>query len=99
MVDPSRFRRRGRSIGAATGWCASSSSWPPLSVSLLTNRRLTAPYGAEGGSPGQPGRNLLRRAGETEFCYLSACWDHRGPAPVISSDWRPPAAAAGARPR
>ncbi len=42
----------------------------PLSVSLLTNRRLTAPYGAAGGRPGQPGRNLLRRAGETTFTDL-----------------------------
>ena len=39
----------------------------PLSVSLLTNRRTTAPYGAAGGGPGQPGRNLLRRSGETTF--------------------------------
>ena len=42
----------------------------PLSVSLLTNRRTTAPYGAAGGSPGQPGRNLLRRSGETDFTDL-----------------------------
>ncbi len=42
----------------------------PLSVSLLTNRRLTAPYGAAGGQPGQPGRNLLRRSGETNFTDL-----------------------------
>ena len=39
----------------------------PLSVSLLTNRRTTAPYGAAGGQPGQPGRNLLRRSGEPIF--------------------------------
>ncbi len=37
----------------------------PLSVSLLTNRRLTVPYGMAGGSPGQAGRNSLRRSGET----------------------------------
>ena len=42
----------------------------PLSVSLLTNRRLTAPYGAAGGGSGQPGRNLLRRSGETVFTDL-----------------------------
>ena len=42
----------------------------PLSVSLLTSRRLTAPYGAAGGSPGQSGRNLLRRSGETAFTDL-----------------------------
>ena len=39
----------------------------PLSVSLLTNRRTTAPYGAAGGQPGQPGRNLLRRSVEGTF--------------------------------
>ena len=42
----------------------------PLSVSLLTNRRLTAPYGVQGGQPGQPGRNQLRRAGEPDFTDL-----------------------------
>ncbi len=41
-----------------------------LSVSLLTSRRLTAPYGAADGSPGQPGRNRLRRSGETAFTDL-----------------------------
>ena len=35
----------------------------PLEVSILSQRRLTAPYGLRGGSPGQPGRNLLLRAG------------------------------------
>ncbi len=42
----------------------------PLSVSLLTNRRTTAPYGAAGGSPGQPGRNRLQRSGEGTFTDL-----------------------------
>ena len=42
----------------------------PLSVSLLTSRRLTAPYGAAGGNSGQPGCNLLRRAGEADFINL-----------------------------
>ena len=36
-----------------------------LDVSLLTSRRATAPHGANGGQPGQPGRNQLQRAGET----------------------------------
>ncbi len=39
----------------------------PVQLSLLTQRRLTAPYGLAGGSPGQSGRNLLRlAAGETQ---------------------------------
>ncbi len=32
-------------------------------VNLLCDRRLRGPYGLAGGSPGRPGRNLLRRAG------------------------------------
>ena len=35
----------------------------PLDVSILSQRRLTSPYGLGGGSPGKPGRNSLRRAG------------------------------------
>jgi 5-oxoprolinase (ATP-hydrolysing) len=38
-----------------------------VSVSLLTSRRTTAPYGLQGGSPGQPGRNRLRRLGGEVF--------------------------------
>jgi 5-oxoprolinase (ATP-hydrolysing) len=34
----------------------------PLTVSLLTQRRSTRPYGLCGGEPGLPGRNLVRRA-------------------------------------
>ena len=41
-----------------------------LEVSLLTSRRATAPHGADGGQSGQPGRNLLRRAGEADFTDL-----------------------------
>ena len=41
-----------------------------LDVSLLTNRRALAPYGANGGQPGVPGRNRLRRAGEMAFIDL-----------------------------
>ena len=33
----------------------------PLTVSLLTNRRITRPYGIEGGGDGHPGRNVLVR--------------------------------------
>ena len=32
--------------------------------------RTTAPYGAAGGQPGQPGRNRLQRSGETTFTDL-----------------------------
>ena len=34
----------------------------PATVSLLTERRRRAPWGLAGGGPGEPGRNLLRRA-------------------------------------
>jgi N-methylhydantoinase B len=35
----------------------------PAHVTLITERRETAPYGLEGGGPGQPGRNVLIRDG------------------------------------
>ena len=41
-----------------------------LDVSLLTSRRATAPHGANGGQPGQAGRNRLRRVGEADFTDL-----------------------------
>ena len=34
----------------------------PVTVSLLTQRRLIAPWGLDGGEPGLPGRNRVRRA-------------------------------------
>ncbi len=38
----------------------------PMSAAILANRRATAPFGLEGGGPGQPARNYVRRAsGET----------------------------------
>ncbi|MCZ7648518.1 MAG: hydantoinase B/oxoprolinase family protein [Planctomycetota bacterium] len=37
-----------------------------LDVSLLTGRRTSQPYGLQGGQPGAPGKNLLRRAGQTK---------------------------------
>jgi 5-oxoprolinase (ATP-hydrolysing) len=37
----------------------------PLTVSLLTSRRNTRPYGMQGGNPGASGRNLLSRAGSS----------------------------------
>ncbi len=36
----------------------------PVTVSLLTERRESAPYGLAGGSDGARGRNLLQRIGE-----------------------------------
>jgi 5-oxoprolinase (ATP-hydrolysing) len=48
----------------------------PLTVSLLTSRRTTAPYGACGGEPGRPGRNWLIRAGDASAAEpepLEAC--------------------------
>ena len=38
----------------------------PLDVSLITQRRVNAPYGQSGGSPGAPGRNTLIRAGSAD---------------------------------
>lgn len=35
-------------------------------VTLLTERRVFAPYGLAGGQPGQPGRNVLIRGGEEQ---------------------------------
>ena len=35
----------------------------PVTVSLLTQRRVRPPYGLHGGEPGAVGRNTLRRAG------------------------------------
>jgi N-methylhydantoinase B len=35
-------------------------------VTLLTDRRVFAPYGLAGGQPGQPGRNVLTRDGEEQ---------------------------------
>jgi 5-oxoprolinase (ATP-hydrolysing) len=35
----------------------------PVTVSLMTERRTTVPYGLRGGDPGAPGRNAVTRAG------------------------------------
>jgi N-methylhydantoinase B len=37
----------------------------PATVTILSERRRTAPYGLQGGSPGARGRNVLARGGET----------------------------------
>lgn len=43
-----------------------------LTVSLITNRRESAPYGAMGGSAGHPGKNLLMRRGQAADVLPSA---------------------------
>ena len=43
----------------------------PVEVSLLTNRRTTRPYGLEGGQSGEPGRNSLKRVGDSDFQELA----------------------------
>ena len=35
----------------------------PAEITLLSDRRVTRPYGLEGGEPGQPGSNLMRQKG------------------------------------
>ena len=55
-----------------------------LDVSLLTNRRMLAPYGVGAGQPGAPGRNRLRRAGEAAFTDLPPAGRWRvGPGDVL----------------
>ncbi|QDS93407.1 Acetophenone carboxylase gamma subunit [Roseimaritima multifibrata] len=40
----------------------------PLTLSLITSRRTTAPYGQDGGEPGESGKQVLRtKAGEEEL--------------------------------
>ena len=43
-----------------------------LEASLLTNRRVTAPYGLSGGNDGARGRNLLQRRGQDEVEELGS---------------------------
>jgi N-methylhydantoinase B len=38
----------------------------PATVTILSERRRTAPYGLSGGQPGEPGHNVLVHAGEEE---------------------------------
>jgi N-methylhydantoinase B len=38
----------------------------PATVTILSERRRTAPYGLQGGEPGQRGRNVLYRGGEAQ---------------------------------
>jgi 5-oxoprolinase (ATP-hydrolysing) len=43
----------------------------PMSLSLLTQHRVEAPYGVAGGGPGQPGRQRLVRSGSGEVEELA----------------------------
>jgi 5-oxoprolinase (ATP-hydrolysing) len=48
----------------------------PATASLLTERRLQAPYGLHGGSPGEPGCNTLQRSGgEIEAIGGKGTWE------------------------
>ncbi len=76
-----------------------------LDLSLLTNRRARAPYGADGGGSGAPGRNRLRRPGEAEFTDLPPAGRWRvGPGDVLRLEtpggggWGADVAIAKARP-
>jgi 5-oxoprolinase (ATP-hydrolysing) len=67
-----RFARRHGSGGAGRwrggdGLVREYAFLTPVTVSLLTERRATAPYGLAGGSAGAPGRNaVVRRDGRRE---------------------------------
>jgi 5-oxoprolinase (ATP-hydrolysing) len=67
-----RFALR-RGSGGAGRWCGGDGLvrcyefLAPVTVSLLTERRATAPYGLRGGAPGRSGRNAVeRRDGRVE---------------------------------
>jgi N-methylhydantoinase B len=59
-----------RGSGGAGRWrggdgiCRQILALADAQVTLLTERRQTAPYGLSGGQPGQTGRNMLIRRGE-----------------------------------
>ncbi len=78
------YGRRGQSggSGAHSGGDGLVREWMALAdceLSLLSERRQTAPYGLAGGAPGTPGKNMLRRHGKWQ--YLAAkcgCGLHAG---------------------
>jgi N-methylhydantoinase B len=53
---------RGRQQGG-NGLLRSYEFLQPAELTVLSDRRVTKPYGLEGGAPGQPGRNRLKRNG------------------------------------
>jgi len=70
-VDVLRVRRGSGGEGAARGgdgMIREMRFLEPCVVNLLTDRRLSQPYGLQSGAPGAPGRNSLRRGDvETEL--------------------------------
>jgi 5-oxoprolinase (ATP-hydrolysing) len=44
----------------------------PMTAAMLSNHRRVAPFGLAGGAQGQPGRNAIRRAGQTASETLAA---------------------------
>ncbi len=55
----------------------------PLQLSLLTQRRLTRPYGQAGGEPGQAGRNVLLRVRAGEEVLGPSAMVHVQPGDVL----------------
>lgn len=49
----------GGTFGGGDGVCRELEALEPLEVSILSQRRHTAPFGLAGGAPGAPGRNLV----------------------------------------
>jgi N-methylhydantoinase B len=47
----------------------------PARMSLLSDRRKTAPYGLSGGQPGKKGRNAIVRQGKTKEISSKGSWD------------------------
>lgn len=70
----------------------------PTTVSLVTERRLSAPWGLAGGEPGSPGENLLVAGGdETRAERLpDKCTVHLAPGDILrlrtpgGGGWGPP---------
>jgi N-methylhydantoinase B len=62
------IRRGSGGAGASRGGDGVVREWEflePAKVTLLSDRRRSRPYGLEGGEPGQAGRNVLLRLGES----------------------------------
>lgn len=46
----------------------------PVEVSMLSQRRVFAPWGLQGGGAAKAGRNLLRRAGDRDYTEMPGCF-------------------------
>ena len=55
----------------------------PCTLSLLSERRATAPYGLAGGGPGKPGANVVMRADGTEEPLPAKCCVDLAPGDVL----------------